>query len=141
MVEGDRSYAALVKWSQRYPQYRDRLAKFFADWAVQELYAELPEDDELPDIDEERLVQKGVEFAMDILRRQGRLLPETPVELPAEFGQLVLTAIYLLPGRAPVASITSKVGEMSGREVLAGSIYLALNGLENKGLVRGVDAD
>src|SRR5712691_4856489 len=64
-------YAALVRWQQRYPQYRKELAEFFATWSMQEHLAVLPE----PVIDEAKLVQKGVEYAMEILRKPGRLLP------------------------------------------------------------------
>ena len=141
MYEGDSSVAALKRWQERYPQYRDRLAEFFSGWVVQKLYADLPDDDEVPEIDEERLVQEGVEFAMDILRSQGRLLPGTPAELPQPFDQLVLTAIYLLHGKADAVAIAQRVSEMSSREVFVGDMYVALDRLENQGLVRGVDAD
>jgi hypothetical protein len=141
MYEGDSSVAALERWQKRYPQYRDRLAEFFNGWALQKLYRDLPEDGELPEIDEERLVKDGVDFAMEILRSQGRLLPETPAELPAESDQLLLTAIYLLHGKADPVRIAQKVGEMTNREVFVGDIYVALDRLENQGLVRGVDAD
>src|SRR6266513_1837611 len=141
MVEGDSSTAALKRWQERYPQYHDRLKQFFNEWAVQKLYADLPDDDELPKIDKERLVKEGVEFAMEILRSQGRLLPNTPVKLPEPFDQLVLTAIYLLHGKADAVGIAERVGEMSNREVFVGSMYVALDRLENQGLVRGTDAD
>ena len=141
MVEGDSSNAALKRWQERYPQYRDRLAEFFNGWAVQKLYADLPDDEEVPQIDEDRLVKEGVEFAMEILRSQGRLLPETPAELPEPFDQYVVTAIYLLHGRADAVRIAERVGEMSNREVFVGSMYVTLDRLENQGLVRGVEAD
>jgi hypothetical protein len=141
MYEGDSSVAALKRWQERYPQYRDRLAEFFNGWALQKLYQDLPEDDELPPIDEERLVKEGVEFAMEILRSQGRLLPETPAELPAESDQLILTAIYLLHGKADPVRIAARAGEMSNREVFVGDMYVALDRLENQGFVRSVDAD
>ena len=141
MYEGDSSVAALKRWQEHYPQYRDRLAEFFNGWALQKLYHDLPEDNELPEIDEKRLVKEGVDFAMEILRTQGRLLPATPAELPAEFDQLLLTAIYLLHGKADPVCIAQKVGEMTNREVFVGDIYVALDRLENQELVRGVDAD
>ncbi len=70
-------YEALVRWQNRYPQYRDQLADFFATWGVQEYLAEsgVPE----PDIDEEKLIKMGVEHAMEILRRQGRIIEKTEV--------------------------------------------------------------
>jgi PadR family transcriptional regulator len=141
MYEGDSSNAALKRWQERYPQYRDRLAEFFNGWALQKLYADLPDDEEVPHIDEERFVREGVQFAMEILRSQGRLLPETPIELPQPFDQLVLTATYLLHGTADAVRIAERVSEMSNREVFVGSMYVALDRLENQGLVRGVEAD
>src|SRR5437879_1185351 len=92
--EGDSSNAALLRWQQHYPKFRDRIAEFFATWKVQKLYEDL--DVPEPDVDEDALVHKGVAYAMDILRRQGRLLPETPAELPEPFEQLMMTAVYLL---------------------------------------------
>jgi PadR family transcriptional regulator PadR len=141
MVEGDSTNAALKRWQERYPQYCGRLEEFFNGWAVQKLYADLPDDDEVPEIDEERLVQQGVEFAMGMLRSQGRLLPETPVELPQPFDQVVLTAIYLLHGKAEAVAIAQRVGDMLNREVFVGSMYVALDRLENQGFARGVEAD
>jgi hypothetical protein len=141
MYEGDSSVAALKRWQERYPQYRDRLEQFFNEWATQKLLADLPDDDELPEIDEERHVKEGVQFAMDILRSQGRLIPETPAALPDTFDQLLLTAIYLLHGQADPVRIAQRVGEMTNREVFVGSIYFALDRLESQGFVRGVEAD
>jgi PadR family transcriptional regulator PadR len=141
MYEGDSSIAALKRWQERFPDHRDRLAKFFNEWALQKLYADLPDDDELPNIDEERLVEEGVAFAMKMLESQGRLLPKTPVRLPDQFDQLVLTSIYLLHGTADAVNIAERVGEISNREVFVGSMYVVLDRLEDQGLVRGVQAD
>ena len=40
LEESTPSYAALVRWCERYPRHREALEDFFAVWAVQ---AELPE--------------------------------------------------------------------------------------------------
>ena len=141
MIEGDSSVAALKRWQERYPGFRDRLEQFFNEWATQKLLADLPDDAELPEIDEERHVQEGVEFAMNISKSQGRLLPETPAVLPDTSDQLLLTAIYLLHGQADPIRITNRVAKMTNREVSVGYIYIALDRLENQGLVRGVEAD
>jgi PadR family transcriptional regulator, regulatory protein PadR len=132
-------YEALVRWQNRYPQYRDQLADFFATWGVQEFLAEagVPE----PDIDEEKLVKKGVDYAMEILRRQGRIIPRTEVVTLQPFDQLVLTAIYLLFGDAYVVNITERVSEMLGREVLLASTFESLDRLEQRDLILGRDAD
>ena len=132
------SYAALLRWQERYPQYRDRLADFFATWGVQAALAEQPDPDP---IDEKRLVELGVKHAMEILRRQGRLIPRDAVESLRPFDQLVLTAIYLLHGEGYVVNITDKVSEMSGKEVLLASTFASLSRLEDRGLISGREPD
>ena len=126
------SYEALVRWQERYPQYRKELADFFATWAIQEAHAQLPDR---TDIDEEKLVKRGVEYAMEILRKQGRLVPDAPVRSLQPFDQLVLTAVYLLRGQGYAVNITGKVGEMSETAPTLGSILMALDRLEEQHLV------
>ena len=126
------SYEALVRWQERYPQYRKELADFFATWAIQEAHAQLPDR---TGIDEEKLVKRGVEYAMEILRKQGRLVPDAPVRSLQPFGQLVLTAVYLLRGQGYAVNITGKVGEMSEAAPTLGSILMALDRLEEQHLV------
>jgi len=135
LEESKPSYAALLRWSERYPQYREALAEFFATWAIQ---AEQPQQVAL---DEERLADKGVSHALEILRRQGRVSPVGAIESVAPFDQLVLTAIYLLRGQGYSVNITDKVGEMSGTEVLLASTFGSLNRLESRGLVSSRVAD
>ena len=125
------SYAALLRWQERYPQYHDALAEFFATWAVQK---EKPKEAE-PEIDEEWLVQRGVSHSVEILRRQGRLVSPDSIESLERFDQLVLTAIYLLRGEGYSVNVTEKVSEMSGTRVLLGSTFVSLSRLENRGLV------
>ena len=132
------SYAALLRWTERYPQYRDALADFFATWALQDARAQQPQQVR---IDEDRLVEKGVDYAMEILRRQGRVLPAGAIESLEPFDQLVLTAIYLLRGEAYSGNITERVSDMSGQEVLLGSTFLALEGLEKRSLISSRPAD
>ena len=62
------SYAALLRWAKRYPQYGDALADFFATWTVQ---AVMPQT---ATVDEEKLVEKGVRYAVEIARRQSRIV-------------------------------------------------------------------
>ena len=138
LKESSPSYETLVKWTNRYPQYRDALADFFATWALQDARAQLPQQ---VHIDEDRLVEKGVNYAMEILRRQGRVLPAGAIESLEPFDQLVLTAIYLLRGEAYSLNITERVSEMSGQEVLLGSTFLALEGLEKRSLISPRPAD
>ena len=135
LEESRPSYAALLRWSERYPQYREALAEFFATWAIQ---AEQPQQVAL---DEERLADRGVSHALKILRRQDRVSPAGAIEPVAPFDQLVLTAIYLLRGEGYSVNITDKVGEMSGTGVLLASTFASLNRLESRGLVSSRVAD
>lgn len=66
------TYAALARWSDRYPEHQEALADFFAAWAVQ---AELPQEIE---VDEGRLANVAVSHALDIVHRheeEGRRAP------------------------------------------------------------------
>jgi len=135
--EPEPSDEALARWSERYPQYRHDLAEFFATWRVQR---DMPEQAE-PEIDEEWLVQQGVNYAMEILRKQGRLISPESIGPVAPFDQLVLAAVYMLHGDGYVVNITDKVSEMSSREVLLASTFASLDRLEKEYLVFGRDSD
>ena len=129
MGEEQPTPAALARWQERYPQYRQDLADFFETWAEQESMSHLPK----PKINEEMIINKTVAYGMEILQKQGRLLPDTLPTLTA-YDQLVLAAIYLLGGKGYPATITLKVAEMSETEPLPGSVYVSLNRLETAGL-------
>jgi hypothetical protein len=129
LEEREPSHEALLRWSQRYPQYRQALKEFFATWAIQN-YRPDPE----PDIDEESIVEEGVNRVMDTLRRQGRVISQQAVPALSEYDQLVLTAIYLLRGNGRPATITMKTSEMCGKQALLGSVFDSLNRLEARGV-------
>src|SRR5437660_10506170 len=123
------TYEELLRWSERYPQYRHDLAKFFATWAIQK---EQPQETE---IDEERIVQQGVNYAMEIMRKQGRLISPDSIGPVSEFDQLVMAAVYMLHGDGYAVNITDKVNEMSGRDVLLAYTFASLDSLEKRYLV------
>src|SRR5262249_40019256 len=118
------SYATLLRWSERYPQYRDALAQFFATWAIQ---ADKPQEVTL---DEDRLVETGVNHALEILRRQDRLESKAAIEWLPQVDQLVLAATYLLRDQGDFASIARKVNEISGTDVRRRSTAMSLGRLE-----------
>ena len=128
---------ALARWQQRYPQWRDSLASFFATWAHQESLSDQPE----PKIDEEKIVRKGVDYALEILRKQGRLISPESIGPLSERDQLVLTAVYLLGGSVYPVSIALKVGDMQGTKPLLASVFAALESLERKALILPRPAD
>jgi hypothetical protein len=121
---------ALRRWQDRYPQYRDSLAEFFATWVRQET----PQHP-APEIDEDALVEKGVAYAMEAFRRQGRVIPKDSVVRLQPFDQLVMAAVVQLHGAGHMARITRTVSEMSGRRVMLASTYQSLRRLEHWKLV------
>ena len=112
------SYEALARWQKRYPKYRDSLAEYFADWAMD---LELPPPGPEVEIDEDALVQKGADYAMDLLRREDGFIPKTSVEKLSPFNQIVLAAVFLLRGSGSLSEITDKVSEMSGKRIVLGA--------------------
>lgn len=70
--EGEPNYLALQRWSDRYPEFRDALAEFFATWAVQ---IELREDSE---VDEENLANRLVSHALSLLHRKQEAIAHSP---------------------------------------------------------------
>jgi hypothetical protein len=129
LAEDTPSYAALGRWTERYPEYAEDLREFFATWAMQAVQPGEPE------IDEDRIIEQTVNRGLEILRRQGRLIEETRVEPLEPVDQLVLTAIYLLHGDADIVSITKRVNEMSEKQVLPGATALSLSRLEDRALI------
>ena len=126
------TYEALLRWQERYPQYREALTEFFATWGIQAARAEASEQTV---IDEERIAQEGVAHVMETLRKQGRLISKDSIPSLAPFDQLVLAAIYLLQGQGYPAKIATKVSEMSGSEALLGSVFASIKRLEAQSLV------
>jgi len=127
--ESSPHYTVLQKWQKRYPQYKKELADFFATWAIQE-------HDPAPSvIDKERLVAEGKRRTMEMLRQQGRIVPQDQIEPLSPFDQLVLTAVYLLRGEGDTPSVTDKVSEMTGQEVTQEATSLALRGMQQRLLI------
>ena len=139
LEESNPDYKTLLRWQKRYPKFRQELADFFVTWSVAR---HRPGNAPATEIDTEKLIQRGVEHAMQILRRQGRIIDKAEAEAPLkEFDQYVLTAIYLLFGDAYVVNVTERVSRMLGREVLLASTFESLDRLEQRYLIFGRDAD
>jgi hypothetical protein len=129
MEESSPDYDVLEKWQALYPRYKKELAQYFATWAIQK-------DQTAPSVlDKERLAAEGKKRVMEMLRRQGRIVPADKIEPLSQFDQLVLTAVYLLHGDGDTASITEKISEMTGQEVYQEATSLALRGLKQRLLV------
>ena len=118
---------ALRRWQDRYPQYRDSLVDFFATWARQEA---MPLHS-APEIDEDALVDQGAAYAMEMFRRQGRVIAKDSRVSLQPFDQLVLSAVCELHGAGYIANITRMVREMSGLRVLLASTFASLRRLEH----------
>jgi hypothetical protein len=134
--ESEPTYEALVRWQERCPDWRLSLEEYFAVWMMQR-----EEVDDLPEIDDEAIVAKGVEYAMSILREQGRLIPDDHIEPVSDFDQMTLTAIYILHGRGDAIKVADKMGEMAGKEFLLGAILMSLTRLEEKHLIESWESD
>jgi hypothetical protein len=65
LEEASPSYEALTRWSDRYPDYTDALAQFFAVWARQ-----LDYEDEPAIEDNGSLTRRAVSYALDLMHRQ-----------------------------------------------------------------------
>jgi DNA-binding PadR family transcriptional regulator len=87
------------------------------------------------------MAARAVKHAFVLAGRQGRLAGGDPAESVSLFDQLVLTAVYLLRGAGYSVSITDKVSEMSGSQVVLGSTFGSLGRLERGGLVTARLAD
>jgi PadR family transcriptional regulator PadR len=136
------SYEALVRWQLRYPKYRDSLAEYFADWAMDcELPSSETEAGTEAEIDEVALVEKGVDYAMDMLRRQDGFIPKDSVAKLAPIDQLVLAAVVLLRDSARTITIVHKVSEINGKQASLGAMYTSLDRLERKGLIESRSAN
>jgi hypothetical protein len=129
MEDSSPHYQVLLKWQKRYPKYKKELADFFATWAIQE------HNPGPSVIDKERLVAEGKRRTMEMLRQQGRIVPRDQIEPLSPFDQLVLTAVYLLRGEGDTASVTEKISEMTGQEVIQEATSLALSGLKERLLI------
>ena len=136
MLEEDKpTPEALARWQERYPRYHLSLADFFKTWADQEARAHIP----MADIDEEKLGQKAVEYALGILQKQGRLLPADYNPSIDPFDEQVLAAVYALHGQGYPVNIGENVGDMSGKRPMLGTVLTSLDRLESKYLVMGRD--
>jgi hypothetical protein len=129
MEESSPHYNVLLEWQERYPRYEKELAQFFATWAIQEHHPGPSV------IDKERLVAEGKQQTMQMLRQQGRIVPDDQIELLSPFDQLVLTAVFLLRGEGDTASVAEKVSEMTGQEVKQEATALALRGMQQRLLI------
>ena len=67
--------------------------------------------------------------------------PPLPPEPLGQFEQLVLTALVLVGDGAYGLKVHAKASELMEKWVNIGSMYLALNRLEEKGMVESWDAD
>jgi hypothetical protein len=129
---------ALRRWQELYPDYRFSLEEFFALWAMELEAPEVPEQE--GEAAEAGISEKGMKYAMETLRQQGRLITDESLGNLKPTDQLVLTAVHLLRGRGDVADISDKVEEM-GREMSLGTVLMALSRLEERGFVESRHAD
>ncbi len=129
-TEAEASYAVLMKWRRRYPQHSNALADFFAIWGVEDFKAEVRGG-----IAERPPAAAAKEYALEQMRRRGRIPPMDNVEPLEAFDRLVLTAVDQLCGQGHSVNITAKVAEMTGTCVLPAPILVSVSSLEKRALV------
>lgn len=128
----------LHRWQRRYPEYRRELARFVAGWASEK---PVPDGPVLDPAHEERLVKRGVEFAMKMLEERDLILPPFPIEQLRPFDQIVLNAVHELQGDGYSVNIAERVSRVLGSPVLPGDTFASLSRLESAGLVMARMAD
>src|SRR5579883_592039 len=136
MEESEPTYEALLRWQARAPKFRETLSDFFATWAIQQE----PIDD-LPKIDQEAIIEKTVQYAMGLLEKQGRIIPDDHIEPVGDFDQMVLAATYVLQGRADAAKLVKQVSDMAGKQVYIGAVLRSLSRLQEKHLIESWESD
>jgi hypothetical protein len=147
LEETEPTYQALARWQKLYPKWRDSLAEYFAEWALEKTQTPEASADIDAGIDEDAIVEKTIEYAMDTLARQGRLIPENSSEPLRPLDRMVLAAIIELQGRAEAVHVSDWVDNTAGKSVSLGAVFSALDRLENRDLIEygpatpGTDAD
>jgi hypothetical protein len=136
--ESEPTYRALFEWQQKYPQFRDDLEDYFANWATS-FFDEIKFVDRDPNVDpnQQWLVEFGAAYARQIMGRQQAGIPDDRIEPLSEFEQLVLTAMksQRTPRWQYLERITDTVREFANHHYLRSSVLEALQNLEARHLV------
>src|SRR5690349_19534507 len=84
--ESEPTYRALLEWQEKYPQFRDDLEEYFANWATS-LYDGMKFVDRQPDVNsnQEWLADFGAAYARQIMRRQQAGIPDDRIEPLSDF--------------------------------------------------------
>ncbi|HEY2381144.1 MAG TPA: hypothetical protein VGK48_08165 [Terriglobia bacterium] len=131
---------ALARWQEMYPDHREALAEFFVVWA-EDLASPVEEVPAIDEAAEAAAIQKLVDYALDVLRKQGRLIPKEYVAAIQPFDQVILEAVIELRGAGYHGNIARRAGEMTGKHVLMGTAYASLLRLEKLKLLEWRCAD
>ena len=127
LEETEPTYQALVHWQKLYPKWRDSLAEYFAEWALDKTLDKTQTPEAPADIDggidEDTIVEKTMEYVMYTLARQGRLIPENSSEPLRPLDRMVLAAIVELQGRAEAVHVSDWVDNTAGKSVSLGAIF------------------
>jgi hypothetical protein len=136
--ESEPTYSALLRWQKRYPQFRDDLEDYFANWATSafdEMKSAHHEVDMSPN--QQWITDFGAAYARQIMRRQEAAVPDDTIEPLNDFEQLVLTAMKSLrtPRWQYLERITDTVRESANHHYLRSSVLETLQKLEKRYLV------
>jgi hypothetical protein len=136
--ESEPTYRALSRWQEQYPEYRDDLEDYFANWATATFHDLGLEDPNVELHPNQRwLADFGVEYAMQIMRRQEAGVPDNRIEPLNDFEKLVLTAMkeQRTPRWQYLDRITDTVRELANHHHLRSSVRETLKSLEERYLV------
>ena len=140
LMEEDRpTPEALKRWTERFPQFRKELAENFEAWRqLEELSNTGPE----LEIDEEQIVAKTVAYALEELRRQGRIIEDdAPIPALTLTDQIVLAAVFIFHGKGEAIALTDRVKQLLGQDVLIATVLAALDRLAAQHLISASSSD
>jgi hypothetical protein len=132
--EPELNYEALLRWSERYPQYHKDFEGHFATSAIMHMYADAEPQKEDDPSEDDWLDGRSLALMNHILRRQKEGIRDDVTLSLSAIEQLVLTAIALLrPMRLRhLENIVAKVKERSRSEVPDRLVIETLQSLETR---------
>ena len=136
--ESEPTYNALLRWQEKYPQFRDDLEDYFANWATA-VFDEMKFADRPAQVDtnQQWITDFGGAYARQIMRRQEAGVPDDRIEPLNDFEQLVLTAMksQRTPRWQYLERITDTVREFANHHYVRSAVLETLEELEKRYVV------
>ena len=143
LEEPEPTYAVLLEWSKRYPQFRDDLAEFCSIWAYTDLLLRiLPEPEPGPQEDEfDRDMHFSWQCAMQRIDHREAGISDDKIISLNDFEEMVLEAVQHLHRRGCLENIVAGVSELSGRPESPEAVLETLKSLESRNAVYSLSLD